>query len=79
MTVRAKFRCVKVEHNAYITAVRYTFAPQYDTTIPEDQRFAQASPSGEMWIQVDNPAVEFELGGYYYLDFTPVPAPAPEV
>lgn len=76
MSVRAKFRCVKVEHSAYMTSVKYTFAPQYDQEIPEDQRFAKASPSGEMWIQVDNPAASFELGEYYYLDFTPVPVPA---
>jgi hypothetical protein len=79
MTVRAKFRCVKVEHSAYMTAVKYTFAPQYDQTIPEDRRFAVASPAGEKWINVVNPAVTFEMGDYYYLDFSPVPAPEPAI
>jgi hypothetical protein len=56
---------------------KYRFTPQYDTTIPEDQRFAQYTPSGELWISVDNPDVVFEPGKAYYLDFTEVPSPKP--
>lgn len=46
----------------------------YDSTIPEDQRFAKATPSGHIEISVDNPAaVEFlELGKAFYVDFVPV-------
>ncbi|MDN3356097.1 hypothetical protein [Actinomadura sp. DC4] len=50
----------------------YRFNAQYDMSVPEDQRYAKASPSGELRIQVDNPAVSFEPGKAYYLDFTPV-------
>lgn len=50
----------------------YRFSPTYDPSIPEDVRYAQASPSGELRIQVDNPAVSFTPGGFYYLDFTEV-------
>ncbi|MGW1801528.1 hypothetical protein ACWCQN_37835 [Streptomyces sp. NPDC001984] len=50
----------------------YRFTAMYDTSIPEDQRYAQATPSGSLQIQVDNPAVSFEPGRSYYLDFTPV-------
>ena len=52
----------------------YRFTPQYDPTVPEDQRYAQATPIGELRIQVDNPNVSFEPGKAYYLDFTPVDA-----
>lgn len=72
MSVRAKFRCVKAEHSVYGPSVRYTFAPQYEPDRPEDERFAKATPSGELWMVVDNPAVDFALGGQYYLDFTRV-------
>ncbi|MER5912308.1 hypothetical protein ABT124_17890 [Streptomyces sp. NPDC001982] len=50
----------------------YRFTAMYDTTVPEDQRYAQATPSGQLTIAVDNPAVVFEPGKSYYLDFTPV-------
>ncbi|MGW9025934.1 hypothetical protein ACWGQ5_17360 [Streptomyces sp. NPDC055722] len=50
----------------------YRFTATYDTSVPEDQRYAQATPSGSLHIQVDNPNVVFEPGQSYYLDFTPV-------
>jgi hypothetical protein len=49
----------------------YRFSPQYDSSVPEDQRYAMATPSGELRIQVDNPNVVFEPGKHYYIDFTP--------
>lgn len=50
------------------------FQAQYDTTIPEQARFAKATPCGSLEMQVDNPAAleQFKLGKAYYLDFTPV-------
>lgn len=50
----------------------YRFLASYDTSVPEDQRYAKATPSGQLTIAVDNPAVVFEPGKSYYLDFTPV-------
>ena len=51
------------------------FTSQYDTSIPEDQRFQKATPSASAKFVVDNPAAleQFVPGEYYYLDFTPVP------
>lgn len=49
----------------------YKFFAEYDHRLPEDQRFALATPSGSVEIHVDNPAVSFEPGRQYYLDFTP--------
>jgi hypothetical protein len=42
---------------------------------PEDNSFAKATPSLQMNITVDNPAVKDFLvpGKNYYLDFTPAP------
>jgi len=49
--------------------------PQYDTSIPEDQRFCQATPSGSMEMYITNPEAlkQFQLGETFYVDFTPVP------
>jgi len=52
----------------------YKFAPQYDQSVPEDQRYAKASPTGQLTLRVDNPAVAWRPGEYYYLDFVPVDA-----
>ena len=73
-TVRAKFRCDSVE--SFVPAGTegartYRFTPQYDPSVPEDQRYAKYTPSGELRIHVDNPAVSFAPGQQYYLDLTP--------
>lgn len=77
VVTRAKFRLIAEKRYAYGDAVEYTFQPQYDSTVPEDLRFAKYTPSGEVRISVDNPAVKFEVGADYYLDFTLVPAAEP--
>lgn len=48
---------------------------QYDSTIPEDQRFCKATPAGHIEMWIDNPAAieQLKLGGKFYVDFTPVP------
>ena len=74
MTVRAKFMLHEKTLLAYSpSAAKLVFYPQYDTSIPEDQRFAKATPSGRFEMTVDNPAAldQFELGKAYYIDFTP--------
>jgi hypothetical protein len=76
MTVRAKFRCTKQELN-YGTSMKYTFVPQYQPDVPEDQKYEKATPQGELWMVVDNPAVSFTIGQDYYLDLVAVPAPEP--
>lgn len=71
--IRGKFRCASVTMNCYGEGSRiYKFQAMYDPTIPEDQRYAQATPSGTLEMVVDNPSAQFVLGDYYYLDFVPV-------
>jgi len=68
----------EVEPSGQITWPRtFRFTAVYDPDVPEDVRYAQATPVGELRIQVDNPSVIFEPGRSYYLDFTPVDEPAP--
>jgi len=92
MMTRAKFMLTAHTEMAYgpdsWRGHEFKFSAQYDPTIPEDQRFAAASPSGSMTVQVDNPAVieawSPMLGKQFYLDLTSedeanTPAdPAPE-
>lgn len=68
--VRAKFRVDVV--NETPTGRKIIMQPQFDQTIPEDQRYAKATPSGRLEMQVDNPIAfnQFTLGKYFYLDFT---------
>ncbi|NUP19885.1 MAG: hypothetical protein HOZ81_28155 [Streptomyces sp.] len=76
MAVRAKFRCTTETHKKWGPSDEqvtrsYEFMAQYDPDVPEDQRYAKYTPTGTLTIQVDNPAVSFEPGKAYYLDFTP--------
>jgi hypothetical protein len=60
------------EPSTYLTWPRvFRFSATYDESVPEDQRYAQATPIGNIEMRVDNPAVSFEPGKAYYLDFTP--------
>lgn len=72
-TTRAKFRCLSVEKfsNAQDGQRNFRFQAVYDDSVPEDQRYARYTPSGEVRITVTNPDVSFELGASYYLDFSP--------
>lgn len=70
-TVRAKFRCNSVVDFGPTTAKAVNFTAVMDNDTPENERYAKYTPSGQLNIHVDNPAVVFEPGKAYYLDFTP--------
>lgn len=73
--IRAKFKLTGILNQAWSPdAKEYRFDAQYDTSTPEDQRFSQATPSGTIRMQVNNPAAHdyFKLGDSYYLDFVKV-------
>ena len=77
MSVRGKFRVQKVAKTCWGTegSAEITFGAEYDPTIAEDKKYAQATPSGSITMYVDNPkAVEqLTIGKYFYVDFTEVP------
>lgn len=76
--IRAKFILTEItQFNWNKQSQRVKLVPQYDTTIPEDRRFALATPSGELWMQIDNPsaAAALKLGEAYYIDISPVAMP----
>jgi hypothetical protein len=75
MAVRAKFTVLRHEVHVYqgnLKSTTIVMAPLYDQTIPEDQRFATATPSGELRMTVDNPAAREQMppGKAFYVDFT---------
>jgi len=73
MSVRAKFQVQRVTDVVW-GGKEITLAPQYDPSIPEDQRYAKATPSGEIKLYIDNPgaADQLALGKFFYVDFTEV-------
>ncbi len=76
--IRAKFQLNEEKRISWQPDSRYLkFGAVYDPSLPEAQRFAKATPSGTLEMQVDNPAAQFTLGTSYYLDFTPVQDEAP--
>lgn len=70
---RAKFYCAAVEDWGQTKKVKMTAViPREGEDSPENIRFFKASPGGEFWINVDNPAAQpfFVQGGYYYFDIS---------
>lgn len=75
--VRCKFVLAEITESSWSKTSRtLKFSPQYDTSIPDDARFAKASPNGSFVIQVDNPSAlaYFKIGQAYYFDATECPA-----
>lgn len=71
--VRAKFAVIEVrQHSWHPTGRTVVLEPRYDSTIEEDRRFAQATPSGRLEMFVDNPKAldHLAVGSVHYLDFT---------
>jgi len=72
-TIRAKFQCWTVDIDEYgehvhLQAVYGT----YEKDNEENNQFSEATPVGELKMQISNPAAKgfFETGKEYYLDFT---------
>jgi hypothetical protein len=76
MTVRCKFTLTEISNHYWGKGQTFVFQAVYDPSIPEDQRFASASPNGRFEILVDNPAVQsqWKLGQAYYFDCIEAPA-----
>jgi hypothetical protein len=70
-TIRGKFSCTSVIEGPYGNQV--SFWALYSNT-PEDNSYAQATPSGQITMMVNNPAAKdfFTVGESYYLDFKKV-------
>jgi hypothetical protein len=79
MSVRAKFYVQSVED--YGQSKKVNMSPVYEGPLGENEenrRFTQASPSGALWITIDNPyaSEQFAPGQQWYLDFNRADLPA---
>lgn len=73
--VRAKFVVTEVTEFANSTTKIVKLQPRYDSSLPEDKRFAEATPSGDLSMTVTNPGAlqHLKAGAIFYLDFVPAP------
>ena len=75
MSVRAKFRCTKVEHvytgNPDVAVANISLAPVWEQE-GVNKKWSQATPNGkiEMTITVPESVAFFELGAEVFVDFT---------
>lgn len=79
MTIRCKMHLENIFAQSWGGAkaiFRCTYDPQL---VEEDRSFQKATPTGMAEFQIDNPkaAEQLVIGEYYYVDFSPVPKPAP--
>jgi|GEM_PF-1456660 len=79
MAIRCKMRLDDVVSTSW-GARKAFFSCSYDEKLAkEDASFQKATPSGHAEYVIDNPKASEQLviGEYYYVDFHPVPKPAP--
>ena len=75
MAVRGKFTVIERARFHWTPKTeRVVLQPEYDSSVPEDQRYFDATPHGRIEMQINNPAAleQFTLGRKFYVDFNPV-------
>lgn len=77
--IRAKFMVSDLTSHHW-GGVTVKLKPHYDETVPEDQRFYDATPTGSLEMLVNNPRAleELKLGEFFYIDLTHIPRGEPK-
>jgi hypothetical protein len=72
MNLKAKMQCREVTKNLYGQELVKLAAVCADE-VPENQRFAMATPSGALELTIDNPGAQGVItpGKMFYVDLTP--------
>ena len=76
MSVRAKFRCMSINH-AFTNTPEYSAATVGLVPVWEQEgvnkTWSKATPSGKIEMMITNPEAvkQFDLGKEYFVDFTP--------
>lgn len=72
MKLRAKFYCQDIKEDGLVKLSAVYGSDDKDNE--ENNQFSEATPYGELEMQVDNPNAQdfFEIGKEYYLDFEEV-------
>jgi hypothetical protein len=75
-STRCKFRCHSIIGNGYGTVINLSAMYAPDDPESENGQFWTATPSGQITLQINNPAgaAVFEQGKDFYVDFTPEPS-----
>lgn len=76
MTVRAKFQCTEKKHSHQGGDSIYceiTLIPVWTGEDGANASWSKATPNGRLTMGITNPGAidQFELGKFYFLDFTP--------
>ena len=72
---RCKFSVISVEPFPYNAGEQHIkFDTEYDPEDPEDTKFSQATPWGNLEFALSNPNLvgKFKVGDVFYVDLTPV-------
>ena len=71
--IRCKFQLYSITEFAHAMGKELIFQASYDPSIPEDQAFSKATPSGRLMMYVNNQAAldQLKKGQYYYFDISP--------
>lgn len=64
---RAKFQCQSVKQTTYGREIE--FSPVVSGS-QENEEFFKTTPGGKIVLNVKNEGVNFEVGKFYYTDFT---------
>jgi hypothetical protein len=67
--IRAKFKCEEVNQKAYTT--EFVLVPVVGGS-PENDAFFRTTPAGRISVVIknDETAAKFEIGKFYYVDFS---------
>ncbi len=76
MTVRAKFQCTRVEQGAGVEGHNNSIVTMSAVSGNENKSWSKWTPFGQCTMTINNPEAvkQFEIGKYYFLDFTEAPA-----
>jgi hypothetical protein len=80
--IRCKFRCDSIDRNhPDMPEHRVRLSAIQSKEVPEDLGFTKFTPCGTLEATISNPAAlaQLSVGGYYYLDLSPVPEAAATV
>ena len=67
---RAKFQVTTITQTMHNKEQQHVvMEARYDESL-EDKTFSVYTPSAKLEMYVNNPAVKFEVGDFYYVDFT---------
>lgn len=80
MKIRAKMRVNSVLSTDYSDEVKLAaVCGGSQAQMAEDNSYARATPSGELRLVIDNPALKGAMkpGSTWYIDMEPVPVPTP--